>query len=473
MKLVKIIIASIAFTSMVSCEKLVNIQETDLIAGDIALKTVSNVEAAVLGGYNVVSTDMSILLNSTFADEVARSEFYNATTTHEWQYGSVDIGIRDNFVALSPNFRIIDRVNRVLRVVATADSTRVGDNVKRARLRGEALFLRAYAHFELFQFYCNNYDPAGLGMPYLETPSIIGAPRINMGVYFQKLLADIAEAKTLVPNNLTDINRASFASVSALHARVALYMRDWANEERFSTDAIAATPLSTRANFTGIWTDANAGEVLFRIVRTNTIGARIGSLFRGTSASATQIGTVTWQPSEKLWSSYDQVNDIRFSAYLRSEPLLASRNATRLINKYAGTAYGTANENVANGKAFRTSEMFLIRAEARAEQNNFAGATSDLNTLRAARISNYVNVADFTAKPAAIDAILLERFKELPFEGHRFFDIKRRSLAVTRLAVDAPSPTGTSLSANNFRFVLPIPLTEIQANPAMVQNPNY
>ncbi len=130
---------------------------------------------------------------------------------------------------------------------------------------------------------------------------------------------------------------------------------------------------------------------------------------------------------------------------------------------------------MANGKIFRTAEMYLIRAEARAELGKLTGATGadgDINTLRANRIAGYVNVS-YTSKQQAIDDILLERFKELAYEGHRFFDLKRRSLPVTRLAVDAPSAQGTTLAANDFRFVLPIPLSEITANPILQQNPGY
>jgi hypothetical protein len=66
-----------------------------------------------------------------------------------------------------------------------------------------------------------------------------------------------------------------------------------------------------------------------------------------------------------------------------------------------------------------------------------------------------------------------ERFVELCYEGHRFFDLKRRGLPVQRIAADAPSAAGTTLEANNFRFVLPIPLPEMVANPLMQQNPGY
>jgi hypothetical protein len=479
MKLNKIIIAALSLSiASVSCKKLLTVPETDLIAGETALSTITFAEQAVIGVYQAMNVEMDILLNSVFADEVAKSEFYNAVTTHEWQYGPADVGLRDSYTGIAWQYRIVNRANVVLAALPGSDSTKVGDEVKRVRLKGEALFLRAFAHFEAFRYYCGNYDPAGLAMPYMEVSSLEPTPRIKMDVFFQKLNADLVAAKSLVPNNLTDVDRVTVAAVAGLQARVALYTRDWVNAETFASEYINAVPLASAAQFPGIWTDANAAEQAFRLKRTATIGGRIGSLFRGTSASATAggIGLVTWKPSEKLWSSYDQVNDVRFASYLKDEPILSGGGRpSRLIQKYAGTTYATATENVANGKPFRTGEMYLIRAEARAEQNKFTGANSaesDINALRAARITGYVNVV-FASKQAAIDAMMLERFKELPYEGHRFFDLKRRGLGVDRLAADAPSAAGTSLAAGNFRFVMPIPLPEITTNPLMAQNPGY
>jgi hypothetical protein len=180
-------------------------------------------------------------------------------------------------------------------------------------------------------------------------------------------------------------------------------------------------------------------------------------------------------PSNKLWDVYDQDNDIRFGAYLKDEPLLTGGRPTQIIQKYAGTTYGTTGENLANAKVFRTGEMYLIRAEARAELGMITGANSaesDLNTLRAARINGYVDET-FATKEAVITAIIEERFKELPFEGHRFFDLKRRGLPIERLPTDAPTPIGTTLPAGNYRFLLPIPTVELQRNELLVQNPGY
>ena len=76
-------------------------------------------------------------------------------------------------------------------------------------------------------------------------------------------------------------------------------------------------------------------------------------------------------------------------------------------------------------------------------------------------------------KDVLIDAIMNERFKELPFEGHRFWDAKRRNLPINRLAADARTAASTTLPAGNFRFILPIPNSEILANPKIQQNPGY
>ncbi|MFY8127025.1 MAG: RagB/SusD family nutrient uptake outer membrane protein [Chitinophagaceae bacterium] len=476
MKLKKIIFIAFASLGFYSCEKVTDIQETDIIAGSTALKTVANCESAVIGAYSGFSTVMNIQLNFTLADEVRRAEFYNAGTTHEWQYNNADVGIRDNFTAISDLYRMIDRANRVIQALPVADSTRPGDIVLKNRLRGECLFLRAWAHFDAFRYYCGNYTPTGLAMPYKETPSIDPVARIQMQPYFQKLNADLAAAKLLVPNNLTDLNRTNVLSVAALQARVALYMNDWNAASTFATEFINARPLSPIASFGGLWTDANTNELSMRVVRSTSV--RLGSLFMGTSPSSANISQVTWAPSTALLASYDPINDVRYAAYFRTEPLLVAPRPSILVNKYrgaAGTTYGSALEHVVNEKVFRTAEMVLIRAEARAELNNFTGANSaetDLNMLRAARIIGYAPVT-LASKSAAVSEIMTERYKELAYEGHRFWDLKRKGLPVSRNAADAPTTAAATLPANNFRFLLPIPLTELNVNPLMQQNPGY
>jgi hypothetical protein len=468
-----IILAILVFSS---CNKLLEIQETDFIDEARALKTVENCESGTIGAYAAVNGEVNKTVSAILSDELLSAEFQGSISVHTWVYNADDVPLRDfNFYAIQYN--AIARTNYVLRALPLADSTRPGDNQLRARLRAELLFIRAYAHFELWRWFSGNFDPTGLALPYMTSPTLQPQARIQMGAYFQNLNADLAEAKNLLPNNLTDFNRLRLPAISALQARVALYTRNWAQAETFATEYINAVPLSPRAQFVGIWTDANNNEVAFRLRRTNLAGPRMGSNFRGISPSATNVGTVTWAPSWKLWNSYNQANDIRFEAYLRNETLLSNAGRQpRIIQKYAGTGYATASENFADFKIFRTGEMVLIRAEARAELGRVSGANSaesDLNMLRAARINNYTNVT-LTSSTQAISEIMNERFLELAFEGHRFWDLKRRNLPVDRNDPRDVFPGSTAvLPAGNFRFVMPIPFQEMQANRLIVQNPGY
>lgn len=471
----KLVIGSFLMVSLLAaCSKVIEVKETDFIGGDVALKTVNNTEQGIIGAYATMNVEMGILLNSVFADEVRVAEFYNAATVHEWQYASTDISIRDSYTAFPLYYRVIDRVNRVLEALPKATAANATEEALKNKLKGEALFLRAFSHFELYRYYSNSAVGTDLALAYMETPSLAPQARITVEPYFLKLNADLATAKTLVPATNTDIYRASKHAVTGLQARVALYIKDFANAATYASEYINAFPLATKTNFAKIWKDTDNSEIAFKLSRTAATG-RLGSLYRGTSASAANIGTITWRPTESLLSSYDKTNDIRFAAYFFDEPLLKAIPARAihsvLINKYSGTAYGTPAENVADAKVFRTGEMYLIRAEAKAETGDLAAAAADLNALRNARINGYVN-ATFTAKDALVNAIMTERFKELPYEGHRFFDLKRKNLPVSRLAVDAQG-IALTLPAGNFRFLLPIPNSEIQANPLMVQNPGY
>ena len=477
----KIFILTSLIYSTSSCSNLLDVRETDFLGGDVALRTVANNESLLLGAYSGFGIEMGIQANGVFSDELKAGDFYNAQTTHEWQFSADDVGIRDNYTAMDPLYRMVDRVNRIFIALPNAVAANPAEEEKKKIIRGEALFLRAFAHFELFRYYCKNYDPASLGMVYMTEPSLEPKPRELMGPYFEKLIADIVEAKSLLSNTTTDIYRANRLAVVALHARVALYMRNWKDAITYSTEYITAKPLATRTEFANIWKDQSNIELAFKLART-TATTRIGGIYRGvfTKNSAGAFvapASILWVPSTKLWNSYDPVNDVRFSTYLIDEPILqaVTGKPSKIVHKYAGGGYAAVNENVNDLKIFRTGEMYLIRAEARAEDNIISGANSaesDLNELRAARIQSYTNVS-FTSKDVVIQAIMDERFKELAFEGHRFWDLKRRGLPVQRGAGDAPTTASSTLPANDFRFLLPIPNEERAANPLMEQNPGY
>jgi len=148
----KLIIASFLMLSLfAACTKVIDVKETDFIGGDVAFKTVDNVESGIIGAYSAMNVEMGILLNSVFADEVRVAEFYNSATVHEWQFKSTDISIRDNFTAFPLYYRIVDRANRVLEAVPNIKAANATQQATLDRVKGEALFLRAFSHFELYR----------------------------------------------------------------------------------------------------------------------------------------------------------------------------------------------------------------------------------------------------------------------------------------------------------------------------------
>lgn len=491
-RFLNILLATFLVSATTSCNNLLNITETDFLGGDLALGTVKNNESLLMGAYGALSArspgltygngahEMVILSNGVFSDELKVGDFYNAQTTHEWLFSADDVSLRDNYNAFANYYRIIDRANRVLAALPKAVGEGAADEALRTRLQGEALFLRAFSHFELFRFYCKSYDPAGLGLIYMKEPSLENRARDLMGPYFENMVADIETAKGLLADNVNDVYRANKLSAVGLRARVALYMRDWDAAAKNATDYINALPLATQTQFPAIWSDAGKTEIAFKIART-TATPRIGAIYRGlftkdASGNIVPPTSIPWIPSDKLWDSFDQTNDIRFKEYVLDEPILRNYpgKQSRLVNKYRGTGYATTNENVNDLKVFRTGEMYLIRAEARAELGQVTGANSgesDLNDLRKARITGYANQT-ISSKETLVTAVLNERFKELAFEGHRFWDLKRRGLAVERLVNDSPA-TGRTLPANDYHFVLPIPNTEIAGNSLLKQNDGY
>jgi hypothetical protein len=166
-------------------------------------------------------------------------------------------------------------------------------------------------------------------------------------------------------------------------------------------------------------------------------------------------------------TTYDQVNDVRFSSYFQSR----TPGPRLVLSKYlAKAAQVPRPDGVVNFKAFRTGEMYLIRSEANARKGAGSQATAlaDLNVLRTARINAFVPGTETGA--ALITAIELERRKELVCEGHRWFDLKRTTKTINRSSCSV----FCTLDPSNRAWTWPIPIDEINANPNIVpQNPGY
>jgi hypothetical protein len=113
----------------------------------------------------------------------------------------------------------------------------------------------------------------------------------------------------------------------------------------------------------------------------------------------------------------------------------------------------------------RLAEQYLIRAEARANQNKISGAQDDLNVIRKRAGLDNITAND---QSSLLNAIARERRLEFFAEwGHRWYDLKRSNEADSVLGRFNPAtwqPTDT---------LWPIPESQVRLNPALTQNPGY
>ena len=441
---------------------------TDQIIEETAFLSVADLQKGLFGVYSSFGAGLSngIYIGSILADEVKLSNENRGQGqfSFKWQYTA---GPGEHNSDYATFYRAIDRLHRVLNAIPNVPAANATEENQKNLIQAELIALRGMAHFELLKrFMPNGYEAGAPAVPVVLKSELFQLPARNtVAEVMTQIEADLATARSApeLPNAVADGQRISKAAVAAYQARAAQLRRDWTAAITFATDAItlSGTGLATRTQYPTIWTDVANTEVIFRL-RNNYA---LQTYWRDTN------GDVFFEPSDKLKSQYNRTADIRFPTFFGSVVTTGSgaQNDTSVVVKYPGSAAGPQRNDI---KAIRISEMYLLRAEAYAETNQLQKAADDVNALRRNRITGYTDIT-YSSKDAAITDIINERFKELAYEGFRFFDLKRRGLGIARLASDVQSTNWQNLPAGDFRFALPIPQTEVFANPNTTQNPGY
>jgi starch-binding outer membrane protein, SusD/RagB family len=462
----------------ISCEKkLTDLDPIDQIPAEKAIITMNDLTSAVNGVYGTWSARRSVYISSFISDEIrlgTGTEYRNVgNALFNWQFVSDSQDWRDGETGgvWTNLYAVIDRANRVLELMVPVPTANATEATLKNQFRGEMLALRAMAHLELLRCFSETaeYTPAALGVvlqtSYAKAVASYKPSRNTQEQVINSINVDLLEARTLIPTSFVDIGRVTRNAVIGGQVRSAVHTRNWQGVIDRANEVAPLQPLNDIATYPSIWTTralaATQGtEVIWKLnITAANNGSAIGSLYQDAN------GAQQSAPSAKLLNSFDQVNDIRFATFFRTSP----RN---LIAKYG--VVPPAGENfIFDIKMMRTSEIVLARAEAKAELTQFSGANADLELLRINRITGYVHVP-LPDKPSLIDAILLERYKELCYEGQRYFDLRRRSLPINRDVSDIGGiATSQLLPISDLHYILPIPNQEKLANPNIVQNPGY
>ena len=468
------VLTAIFMMAVTSCDDILDVSPEFQKEGSQIFKTIEEYDFALTGAYALFrqvgyfgsggqTTSTWGNLPDMMGDNLVRTaeDLANWQTQVNWTYTADE---NDLEVAWQAAYTVISQANLTLRNI---DQFANSEPEAVARIKGQALAIRGMAHFDLLRYWAESYDrnSSGLGVPYVEVVDANSKPnRLTVSQVYDKIFADLSEAENLLGNLEDPINSGTNRSyiditvLQALLARIYLYSGNFAQAEVYATSVINTIPLASRTAFPSIWRDASVSEVIWSVAF---------NLGEGVPAAGVHIAGSNrnrFKPSAEVEASYDQVNDVRFSTYFANRTLGGA--SRRILTKFyaRNAAPPTAGDNLVNWKAFRTGEMYLIRAEARARQAGKESlALADLNDLRAARITGYV--PQVLTGQALLDAIALERRKELIGEGHRWFDLKRTTRTITRPTVDGHlSATPLTLSSGAREWTWPIPTTELKAN---------
>lgn len=459
---------------IMSCsEDFITKSDPDQLTDDVVLTDITQIEAALIGAYDGLQTAnyygrYFVLIPDLMGDGVRQNQNNSNRGTAQYRYEvttntAVAQGVWEDI------YTVINRANVIIVSVPGV----AGEEGLKNQILGEALALRALAHFDLVRFFAMPYgideDVPGangqgghLGVPIVLSPLPPSATpaRNTVAEVYEQVIEDLEEAKTLM-NDDDFFSRFKFTSAgaSALLARVYLYKEDWAAAEAAATDVIdnGTYTLLDETQYVNSWNGISTNsesilDVSFSIADQNFTDG-LGYIY---SPEGYYDMLPTTDLDDVMEEISDPAQDVRANLWDTSVPVAL---------KYKGP---DNSAGVDNTRLLRLSEIYLIRAEARARQSEFTDARADLNTLRSNR-----NAADTGASDGALlNAILQERRIELAFEGHRIFDIIRNGEDLVRNDC-ALSNGNCEIEFPDHRFVHPIPQAEIDVNPNMEQNDGY
>lgn len=316
------------------------------------------------------------------------------------------------------------------------------------QLMGEALFIRALTHFYLTNLF--GEIPYIISTNYEHNRQV---SRMELNEVYDAIENDLEIAKTLLGEDylVTERIRANKYAVSALLARVYLYRGDWLKAENESSLVINNTGLYNLTSLEEEFLKSSPSAILqLKTKMEGYVTTEAMSLFF--TSGPPPFAALNEDILEAM-----EDGDLRRINWVGE--VTDGINIWYYPNKYKqspGLQYSTV---------LRLAEQYLIRAEARAQQNNSIGARDDLNAIR--NRAGLPNTSAFT-REELLEAILHERRIEFMLEhGHRWFDLKRLGMAEIVLAPIKPGWKPTDI-------LLPLPETELLMNPNLnPQNNGY
>jgi starch-binding outer membrane protein, SusD/RagB family len=462
----KLLLVIVLLATMSSCKKsFIELSPSTSLTPDQALATEADLQVALRGAYSGLrGTDFYGRTLPVLGDIMADNCYQSAVNTNRYtvynDYSATKGATSGDGNASgmwSIGYSVILRCNNIIN--STVASTPNVDEYK-----GEAYAIRALCYFNLVRYFAKPYtdDPSALGVPVVTVynPDLKPARNKVSEVYAQ-MIDDLNKAYSLM-TKYTNSSQFSKYAAKALQAKVYLTMGDKANAKTAALDVINNSGFTTltTANHAGYWTAVaprtDKLETLFEV----SSDATSNNSFDELAYIYSQLGNYgDLLCSDDTYALFE-ANDVRKNLYYTG-----TRGGVPavFVNKYP-----TYNPDPSDRKPLRMSEVYLIAAEASLPTNE-ADAKTYVNFITSRRGASAIT----STGSQLFEDIITERRKELAFEGDRYLDLQRLKRDIVRS--NNYLPTSRTVPYSVFRRILPIPQTEIDANPAIAtqQNPGY
>ncbi len=467
----KLLLGTSLLVSIVSCESFLDREPKGTISSADMYKDLDGLNYATVGIYSAFvgsSYNSGVLLpysefrsgNVKFSSNYVSYMYLRLGASFEFRNLEEDSDDQMQYVYESL-YKILFQANDVINAVQTHSYS--SDPIAK-RCMGEALFIRANTHFDLCKIYAQPYIYSPLGAHrgiVLKTKNGDAFAQVapsKVNEVYDQVIADLQKADTLLQNNgRTSGISAGWISADAARAmlaRVYLYKGDWTNAIKYATLVINSTyQLVPNADLVSSW---NA-------VTTNSEDILVGDL--------------TINKSYTLSTYFGNVDPVETAVYGS-----ASRDLVNLYDPADARLgliipfKGNANDSVTikfSSKALveryipliRLAEIYLTRAEAAAEAGDVIQARSDLNVIRKRANPAAANIT--LSGQALKDEIMVERRRELAFEGHTYYDFIRKGKGITR--IDCNALVNKSVPFPSDLLIIPFPKRAVEANPLLNQ----
>lgn len=473
----KILAVGFALSVLSGCSERLEVLPEQSIATSQAFSSKSNAQASLLGVYSQAQ------LFDVFGSGPQIIQDFQADNT-EFVGTFPTLQDINNYVTTSPNttiqahwqvhYRTINGANAVIDNVPGVSDPAFTE-AEKAQFVAEAKFMRAILYLSLVNMFAQPYQVSNGSTPGVPlvlksfTGTVEFPARATVAEVHQQIIKDLTEALPNLPVATTaqSRGRATKGAAAGYLARLYLLRGEFQKAADSANEVINATSLYSVASNFGFYGATPTTEHVFAIVNSATDNGRTGS---GGWASyhrpAAQGGRGDCAFSADLERVFAlEAGDKRVTE-LSDLATAADNQRRRMTLKYKDAA---TNTDLA--PMMRTSEMYLTRAEALAELNGVNIESINLvNPIRARAGLPAWTISTFATKEAFIDAILLERRKELAFEGHRRMDLLRRQKPLRTTG------SATILAAAAFgapKTILPIPQRELDQNKSLTQNTGY